>query len=83
MQAFAGRVREDINHRALQPAAWRVDDYLDLDDTEVPFVVPNGFQLCKQFLTDATPQGSTPGISRRTAYHDLHVRPLGCAPAPW
>jgi len=34
-QAYAGRVREDIDHRALQPAAWRVDDYLDLDDSKV------------------------------------------------
>jgi len=38
-QAYAGRVREDIDHRALQPAAWRVDDYLDLDDSKVSCVL--------------------------------------------
>ena len=33
-QAYAGRVRKDIDHRALKPAAWRVDDYLTLDEDE-------------------------------------------------
>lgn len=28
-QAYAGRVRGDIDHEALKPAAWRVDGYLD------------------------------------------------------
>lgn len=33
-QAYAGRVRKDIDHKALKPAAWRVDDYLTLDEDE-------------------------------------------------
>ena len=34
MQAYAGRVRNDIDHKALKPAAWRVDDYLNVDEDE-------------------------------------------------
>lgn len=34
MQAYAGRVRKDIDHKALKPAAWRVDDYLNVNEDE-------------------------------------------------
>ncbi len=29
---YAGEVRQDIDHRAYMPAAWRLDDYLVGDD---------------------------------------------------
>ena len=32
VQAYAGKVRNDIDHEQLKPAAWRVDDYLEGDD---------------------------------------------------
>ena len=32
MQAYAGKVNNDINHDAYRPAAWRVDRYLDEED---------------------------------------------------
>ncbi|KAL4431122.1 hypothetical protein ABPG75_006378 [Micractinium tetrahymenae] len=31
---YSGRVREDIDHRAYMPAAWRVDDYLGGEEGE-------------------------------------------------
>lgn len=34
VQAYAGKVRTDINHDAYKPAAWRVDSYLDESDDE-------------------------------------------------
>lgn len=34
MQAYAGKVRTDIDHNAYKPAAWRVDSYLDEPDEE-------------------------------------------------
>ena len=30
-RGYAGKVREDIDHKAYLPAAWRVDDYLEGD----------------------------------------------------
>ena len=33
-QAYAGKVRTDINHDAYKPAAWRVDSYLDESDDD-------------------------------------------------
>ncbi|DBA82190.1 hypothetical protein WJX77_010418 [Trebouxia sp. C0004] len=33
-EAYAGKVRNDINHDAYKPAAWRVDRYLDGSDDE-------------------------------------------------
>ena len=33
-QAYAGKVRKDIDHNAYKPAAWRVDSYLDESDEE-------------------------------------------------
>ena len=37
MQAYAGKVNNDINHDAYRPAAWRVDRYLDEEDDEDTF----------------------------------------------
>lgn len=34
MQAYAGKVRTDIDHDAYKPAAWRVDSYLDASDDD-------------------------------------------------
>ena len=34
LQAYAGKVRTDIDHNAYKPAAWRVDSYLDEPDDE-------------------------------------------------
>lgn len=34
LQAYAGKVRKDIDHNAYKPAAWRVDSYLDESDEE-------------------------------------------------
>lgn len=34
LQAYAGKVRSGIDHKALKPAAWRVDDYLNVDEDE-------------------------------------------------
>ncbi|PRW58227.1 peptidyl-prolyl cis-trans isomerase CYP57 [Chlorella sorokiniana] len=31
---YSGKVREDIDHRAYMPAAWRIDDYLGGEDGE-------------------------------------------------
>eukprot|EP00873_Tetraselmis_striata_P045241 jgi/Tetstr1/465505/TSEL_010174.t1 len=31
---YSGKVRDDIDHRMLMPAAWRVDDYLSIDDED-------------------------------------------------
>jgi hypothetical protein len=31
-RGYAGEVRQDIDHRAYMPAAWRLDDYLAGDD---------------------------------------------------
>ena len=33
-QAYAGKVRTDIDHNSYKPAAWRVDSYLDASDDE-------------------------------------------------
>lgn len=33
-QLYDGKVRQDIDHRAYMPAAWRVDDYLTAEDDE-------------------------------------------------
>ncbi|KAL3146243.1 hypothetical protein ABBQ32_002946 [Trebouxia sp. C0010 RCD-2024] len=33
-EAYAGKVRTDIDHNAYKPAAWRVDSYLDEPDEE-------------------------------------------------
>ena len=32
VQAYAGKVRADLDHNALKPAVWRVDNYLDGED---------------------------------------------------
>ena len=32
-QAYAGKVRTDLDHDALKPPAWRVDNYLDGEDS--------------------------------------------------
>ena len=32
LQAYAGKVRSDLDHNALKPAAWRVDNYLEGED---------------------------------------------------
>ena len=33
MQAYAGKVRTDLDHEALKPAAWRIDSFLDGEDS--------------------------------------------------
>lgn len=38
VQAYAGKVRTDIDHNAYKPAAWRVDSYLDESDVEEDLV---------------------------------------------
>ena len=31
-QGYSGKIRADVDHEALKPAAWRVDSYLDGDE---------------------------------------------------
>ena len=38
VQAYAGKVRTDIDHNVYKPAAWRVDSYLDESDEEEDLV---------------------------------------------
>ena len=33
MQAYAGKVRSELDHEALKPAAWRIDNYLEGEDS--------------------------------------------------
>lgn len=34
LQAYNGKVRSDLDHDQLMPAAWRLEKYLDADDDE-------------------------------------------------
>lgn len=45
MQAYAGRVRNDIDHDQLKPAAWRADNYLDGDSDDDLDVIMRGGPL--------------------------------------
>lgn len=32
MQAYDGKLRRDVDHERLMPAAWRLEKYLDVED---------------------------------------------------
>ena len=57
MQGYDGKVRDDIDHDAMMPAAWRVDKYLDEEEDEpleslynhqlkVSIVIATAFAAC-------------------------------------
>ena len=51
-QAYAGKVRNDIDHEVLKPAAWRADNYLEGDDdadtADVASLVRGGLHFSKE-----------------------------------
>lgn len=69
-QAYAGRVRGDIDHEALKPAAWRVDGYLDgVEEEDLSLDALRGHRL-------AFPKAPDPRdrMARRDDGDDLVVR---------
>ncbi|KAK9814959.1 hypothetical protein WJX73_003220 [Symbiochloris irregularis] len=50
-EAYAGKVREDIDHEMLKPAAWRADNYLEGDDeadqADIASLVQGGVRFAK------------------------------------
>jgi hypothetical protein len=75
MQAYAGRVRGDVDHEALKPAAWRVDGYLEgVEEEDLSMDALRGHHLAFAKAPDARDK-----MARRDDGDDLLVRVAGAA----
>lgn len=74
MQAYAGKVREDIDHEMLKPAAWRADNYLegddDADNADIGSLIRGGLRFAKV-------PAANDHMARREDVDDYSVRPPG------
>ena len=69
MQAYAGKVRTDIDHNAYKPAAWRVDSYLDESDEEEDLVG----SLRSHRLVFSKDNGAVDAMARQEKLDDYKV----------
>ena len=75
MQAYAGRLRGDIDHEALKPAAWRVDGYLEgVEEEDLSLDALRGHRLAFPKGPDARDK-----MARRDDSDDLMVRARACS----
>lgn len=70
MQAYAGKVRTDIDHNAYKPAAWRVDAYLDESDEEEDLVG----SLRSHRLVFSKDSGAVDAMARQEKLDDYKVQ---------
>ena len=76
MQAYAGRVRTDIDHDSYKPAAWRVDSYLDASDDEQDVMV----SLRSHKLVFSKDTARNDHMARQEKLDDYAVSPLHACP---
>lgn len=69
VQAYAGKVRTDIDHNAYKPAAWRVDSYLDESDEEEDLVG----SLRSHRLVFSKDSGAVDAMARQEKVDDYKV----------
>lgn len=70
MQAYAGKVRSDIDHNAYKPAAWRVDSYLDESDEDEDLVG----SLRSHRLVFSKDTGAVDAMARQEKLDDYKVQ---------
>lgn len=75
VQAYAGKVRDDIDHEMLKPAAWRADNYLDgdddADDADIGLLIQGGLRFSKV-------PAANDHMARREDVDDYSVCQLPC-----
>lgn len=73
MQAYAGKVRTDIDHDAYKPAAWRVDSYLDASDDDQDIIA----SLRSHKLVFSKDTARNDNMARQEKLDDYSVSPTG------